>query len=125
MAKNPNLQASTTNVQQASGNDPVRIHTEVQDYRAEMDSRIYGEHRWRIELPNFACYLYFECQSGPNEEAQAKGLYMQSVGTKLPVDDKAYTFSYVGKTAELGPALRNESIPFKQRKTTWKPRGVA
>lgn len=112
--------AAVMNEVRSLGNDPVRIHDEVQAYRQEIYSRIYGTHRWRIAIPNFASYRYFECECGPDEEAQARGVYAKTVGTSIPsgLADK-YEFVYVGKTADLGPAPSNDRIPFNKRKVTW------
>lgn len=104
-----------------SGNDPNKVYDEVMQRREELQNRTYGTHRWRVAFPNYAHYIYYECEFGQGQEMLAKASYHKTIGTSIPPHlEKLYEFVYEGKVDDLGPAPYRHKIPLNKRKVTWK-----
>ena len=103
------------------GNNPRVLDEENGARMREIYSgRIAGEHRWRIQLPNFAYYIYFDCETDRIDHA--KGLWMSMCKTNFPAAHaNKIGFVYMGRTEKLGPAKINERIPLEDRTTTFGP----
>lgn len=102
-----------------ASSDPTVVHAQVSAWRDKIYNRVHGTHRWRITIPNYACYRYFECEYGPSDGVQAEALWLKTIGSAIPpkLKDK-FEFAYEGLTAELGPSPVDQKIPAGQRKIT-------